>query len=46
MVDRIGQLYAIEAEAKLASPEERLAKLAVLCEPSSPSWSSTRSAPG
>ena len=30
MVDRIGQLYAIEAEAKRASPEERLATLAVL----------------
>jgi transposase len=30
MVDRIGQLYAIEAEAKRASPEERLATLAAL----------------
>ncbi len=30
MVDRIGQLYAIEAEAKRASPEERLARLAAL----------------
>ena len=30
MVDRIGQLYAIEAEAKRASPEERLATLAGL----------------
>ncbi len=30
MVDRIAQLYAIEAEAKRASPEERLARLAAL----------------
>jgi transposase len=30
MVDRIGQLYAIEAEVKRASPEERLATLAAL----------------
>ncbi len=30
MIDRIGQLYAIEAEAKRASPEERLAMLAAL----------------
>ena len=30
MVDQIGQLYAIEAEAKRASPEERLATLAAL----------------
>ncbi len=30
MVDRIGQLYAIETEAKRASPEERLATLAAL----------------
>jgi transposase len=30
IVDRIGQLYAIEAEAKRASPEERLARLAAL----------------
>ncbi len=30
MVDRIGHLYAIEAEAKRASPEERLATLAAL----------------
>jgi hypothetical protein len=30
MIDRIGQLYAIEAEAKQASPEERLATLAAL----------------
>jgi transposase len=30
MVDRIGQLYAIEAEAKRVSPEERLATLAAL----------------
>jgi Transposase IS66 family len=27
MIGRIGQLYAIEAEAKRASPEERLAAL-------------------
>ena len=27
MLDRIGQLYAIEAEAKRASPEARLARL-------------------
>ena len=30
MIDRIAQLYAIEAEAKRASPEERLATLAAL----------------
>ena len=30
MVDRIGQLYAIEAESKRSSPEERLATLAAL----------------
>jgi hypothetical protein len=30
ILDRIGQLYAIEAEAKRASPEERLARLAGL----------------
>jgi transposase len=30
MIDLIGQLYAIEAEAKRASPEERLATLAAL----------------
>jgi transposase len=30
MVDQIGQLYAIEAEAKRASPEERQATLAAL----------------
>jgi transposase len=30
ILDRIGQLYAIEAEAKRASPEERLATLAAL----------------
>ncbi|MCP5056871.1 MAG: IS66 family transposase [bacterium] len=30
MIDRIGQLYAIEAEAKRVSPEERLATLAAL----------------
>jgi transposase len=30
ILDRIGQLYAIEAEAKRASPEERLARLAAL----------------
>jgi hypothetical protein len=30
MLDRIGQLYATEAEAKRASPEERLATLAAL----------------
>ncbi len=30
MLDRIGQPYAIEAEAKRASPEERLARLAAL----------------
>jgi transposase len=30
VLDRIGQLYAIEAEAKRASPEERLATLAAL----------------
>jgi len=30
MIDRIAQLYAIEAEAKRASPEERLATLASL----------------
>jgi hypothetical protein len=30
ILDRIGQLYAIEAEAKRASPEERLARIAAL----------------
>jgi transposase len=30
ILDRIGQLYAMEAEAKRASPEERLATLAAL----------------
>ena len=30
MIDRIGQLYALEAKAKRASPEERLAALASL----------------
>ncbi len=30
MIDRIAQLYAIETEAKRASPEERLATLAAL----------------
>jgi transposase len=30
ILDRIGQLYAIEAEAKRASPEEHLARLAAL----------------
>ena len=30
VVERIGQLYAIQAEAKRASPEERLARLAAL----------------
>jgi transposase len=30
MVDRIGQLYAVEAEAERASPEERLATLAAI----------------
>jgi transposase len=30
ILDRIGQLYAIDAEAKRASPEERLATLAAL----------------
>jgi transposase len=30
MVDRIGQLYAVEAEAKRESPEERLASLSAL----------------
>ncbi len=30
ILDQIGQLYAIEAEAKRASPEERLAALAAL----------------
>ncbi len=52
MIDRIGQLYAIEAEAKRASPEERLATLAALrAEQSKPvldeirTWLMTQRAP-
>ena len=42
ILDRIGQLYAIEAEAKRASPEERLAVLAVSRAKESKRRSSTR----
>ena len=46
MVDRIGQLYAIEAEAKRASPEDRLARLVALRGEAVEGPCSTRSAPG